>query len=129
MKNGNNIGLKIYKKSLLIGAISLYAGILFPQVHANTSEPSLLNRNYSLNLSANRITVKDAIEKISKQSGVRIIYSNDQVDENRVIETDISTTNIEEALTKVLGNGYKLKQDGNYITIVKTGKELSTAPY
>lgn len=128
MKNSKNIGLKIYKKSLLIGAISLYAGILSPQVHANTSEPSLLNRNYSLNLSANRMTVKDAIEKISKQSGVRIIYSNDQVDENRVIETDISTTNIEEALTKVLGNGYKLKQDGNYITIVKTGKELSTAP-
>ena len=85
MKNSKNIGLKIYKKSLLIGAISLYAGILSPQVHANTSEPSLLNRNYSLNLSANRMTVKDAIEKISKQSGVRIIYSNDQVDENRVI--------------------------------------------
>ena len=54
MKNSKNIGLKIYKKSLLIGAISLYAGILSPQVHANTSEPSLLNRNYSLNLSANR---------------------------------------------------------------------------
>lgn len=115
---------KRYKKVLLAGLIAFPLG--YSPLYADSLEYSLLEKSYSLKIDSNSITVGAAIEKISKQSGVRIIYSNDQVDIDRVVNANISTSDIKEALTEVLGEGYTYKQDGKYITIVRNREEVKT---
>lgn len=61
----------------------------------------------------------NAIEKLSQQANVRIIYSNDQVQTQKRISANIQTTDIQEALRIILGNGYVFKQENNYISIAK----------
>lgn len=127
MKNiqySNFFKAKRYKKVLLAGLIAFPIG--YSPLYADSLEYSLLEKSYSLKIDSNSITVGAAIEKISKQSGVRIIYSNDQVDIDRVVNADISTSDIKEALTEVLGEGYTYKQDGKYITIVRDREEVKT---
>ena len=111
---------KKYIKALLIGMLA------FPPspISAETAIPeiSFFEQSYSLNLKLRNETLGSAIEKLSQQAGIRIIYSNDQIQTQKRISADIKTTDIQEALQILLGNGYIFKQENNYISIAKIKK-------
>ena len=56
---------------------------------------------------------------MSKQSGIKIAYSNSEVTTNKNVSVNIQTSDIEEALLAVLGDGYTFKQIDDYIAIAK----------
>ena len=108
---------KKYKKALLVGLLALPMG--YPPLPLSAKELSIFEQSYSLNLKFRNESLGSAIEQISRQANVRIIYSNDQVDTRRKVSADIQTSDIREALQAVLGDGYAFKQENNYITILR----------
>ena len=114
---------KKYKKALLVGLLALPMG--YPPLPLSAKELSIFEQSYSLNLKFRNESLGNAIEQISRQANVRIIYSNDQVDTRRKVSADIQTSDIREALQAVLGDGYAFKQENNYITILRVKSESS----
>lgn len=108
---------KKYKKALLIGLLAFPLSPIPTELAA--TEISILEQSYSLNLKLRNETLGNAIEKLSKQAGVRIIYSNDQIQTQKRISADIQTSDIQKALRIILGNDYVFKQEENYISIAK----------
>ena len=114
---------KKYKKALLVGLLALPVG--YPPLPLSAKELSIFEQSYSLNLKFRNESLGSAIEQISRQAHVRIIYSNDQVDTRKKVNADIQTSDIREALLAVLGDGYAFKQENNYITILRVKSESS----
>lgn len=111
---------KKYKKALLISLLSFP---LYPiSAEMVTTGISFFEQSYSLNLRFRNEPLGNAIEKISRQTGVRIIYSNDQVQTQKRINANVQTTDIREALRIILGSDYVFKQEDNYISIAKVKK-------
>lgn len=115
---------KKYKKALLIGLLAFPLSPIPAKMAA--TEISILEQSYSLNLKFRNETLGNAIEKLSKQAGVRIIYSNDQIQTQKRISADIQTSDIQKALRIILGNDYVFKQEENYISIAKVKHEETT---
>jgi len=80
---------------------------------------SVFNNNYVLNLSFENTKVREILEEISDQSGVKIAYSNDVISDNSRVSVRIKTSDMKEALKAVLGTEYTFKQIENYIAIAK----------
>ena len=111
---------KKYIKALLIGMLAFPSSPILAETA--TPESSFFEQSYSLKLKLRNETLGSAIEKLSQQAGIRIIYSNDQIQTQKKISVDIKTTDIQEALQILLGNGYIFKQENNYISIAKIKK-------
>lgn len=111
---------KNIKRALLIGLLALPISHI-PQAFS-TNQISVFKQIYSLNLQFKNEEIGSAIDKISKQAGIRIIYSNDQVETRKKISATIQTSDISEALKIILGNDYVFRQVDNYITIAKMRK-------
>lgn len=79
----------------------------------------ILVDNYILELSFQNASLEKVLDAISKQSGVRIAYSNDIVPANKRVSVELQTTDILVALKTVLGEEYQFKQVDNYIAITK----------
>ncbi|WP_342978266.1 TonB-dependent receptor [Parabacteroides merdae] len=67
--------------------------------------------------------MEQVLDAIMKQSGVKIAYSSDELQKDRVVSVDIQTSDILTALRSVLGDGYSFKQIEDYIAIAR--KEIS----
>lgn len=117
---------KNMKRVLLIGLLALPLAQV-PQVFA-TNHQSVFEQTYSLNLQFNNEEIGTIIDKISEQAGIRIIYSNDQIETSKKISATIRTSDIREALKAVLGKDYVFRQVDNYITIAKTRGNVNIQP-
>ena len=108
MKKKNSFAIPKGQKVLkCFFACNLIALSLFgpaPSVQANTY---MLVQNYSLDLSFKNERLSTVLDEISKQSGIKIAYSNAQIAANSRISVKVKTTNIEEALRIVLGENYR----------------------
>lgn len=106
---------KVLKK---ISFIILFAGLLSlsPGISA---VGSVFEQNYTLNLSFKNARLEQVLDAIMEQSGIRIAYSNDEIQEDNVVSVNIRTTDILVALRAVLGDGYTFKQIDDYIAIAK----------
>ena len=91
-----------------------------PDISASTT---LLEQKYTLNLSFKDARLEQVLDAIMKQSGVKIAYSSDELQKDRVVSVDIQTSDILTALRSVLGDGYSFKQIEDYIAIAR--KETS----
>ena len=80
---------------------------------------SVFEQSYPLNLQFKNEEVGKIIEKISEQSGVKIVYSNAQIDTKKRITITIKTSDIKEALGMVLGDNYMYRQIENYISVAR----------
>ncbi|MDB8914058.1 TonB-dependent receptor [Parabacteroides merdae] len=76
-----------------------------------------------MNLSFKDARLEQVLDAIMKQSGVKIAYSSDELQKDRVVSVDIQTSDILTALRSVLGDGYSFKQIEDYIAIAR--KETS----
>lgn len=67
--------------------------------------------------------MEQILDAISEQSGIKIAYSTEELATNKSVSVDIKTSDIKEALSAVLGDGYTFKQIDNYIAIAKKAKD------
>ena len=67
--------------------------------------------------------MEQILDAISEQSGIKIAYSTEELATNNSVSVDIKTSDIKEALSAVLGDGYTFKQIDDYIAIAKKAKE------
>lgn len=106
---------KVLKRSLyLFLLINLLS--ISPDISASTT---LLEQKYTLNLSFKNARLEQVLDAIMKQSGVKIAYSCDELQNNQLVSVDVKTTDILVALRSVLGDGYSFKQIEDYIAIAK----------
>lgn len=123
MKKNHRMPFLLSKKYIKALLINLLAFPLSPiSAEMATSEISFFEQSYSLNLKFRNETLGNAIEKLSQKAGVRIIYSNDQVETQKRISINVQTSDIQEALRTILGDSYVFKQENNYISIAKLKK-------
>ena len=94
-------------------------------VYAQKVLKHLLEQKYTLNLSFKDARLEQVLDAIMKQSGVKIAYSSDELQKDRVVSVNIQTSDILTALRSVLGDGYSFKQIEDYIAIAR--KEISDA--
>ena len=111
---------KVLKRSLFI--ILLNCFILAVPFNAFAFE-SVFEQNYTLVLSFNNAKMEQILDAISEQSGIKIAYSTEELATNKSVSVDIKTSDIKEALSAVLGDGYTFKQIDNYIAIAKKAKD------
>ena len=113
---------KVLKRSLFLFLLINLLSVS-PAVSASTS---LLEQEYTLNLSFKNARLEQVLDAIMKQSGVKIAYSSDELQKDRVVSVDIRTTDILTALRTVLGDGYSFKQIEDYIAIARVNRTEST---
>ena len=119
-------GAFVYAQKVLKHSLFLFLLInllsISPDISASTT---LLEQKYTLNLSFKDARLEQVLDAIMKQSGVKIAYSSDELQKDRVVSVDIQTSDILTALRSVLGDGYSFKQIEDYIAIAR--KEISDA--
>ncbi len=117
-------GAFVYAQKVLKHSLFLFLLInllsISPDISASTT---LLEQKYTLNLSFKDARLEQVLDAIMKQSGVKIAYSSDELQKDRVVSVDIQTSDILTALRSVLGDGYSFKQIEDYIAIAR--KEIS----
>lgn len=107
---------KVLKRIFLAGMLALpLSGS--PVFAANYL--SLLEQQYVLDLSFKNEKVSTILDEISRRTGIKIAYSNEQVQTEKRISVKIRTTDIKEALRIVLGENYSFQQIEDYISISK----------
>lgn len=111
---------KVLKRSLFI--ILLNCFILAVPFNAFAFE-SVFEQNYTLVLSFKNAKMEQILDAISEQSDIKIAYSTEELATNKSVSVDIKTSDIKEALSAVLGDGYTFKQIDNYIAIAKKAKD------
>ena len=117
-------GAFVYAQKVLKHSLFLFLLInllsISPDISASTT---LLEQKYTLNLSFKDARLEQVLDAIMKQSGVKIAYSSDELQKDRVVSVNIQTSDILTALRSVLGDGYSFKQIEDYIAIAR--KETS----
>lgn len=117
-------GAFVYAQKVLKHLLFLFLLInllsISPDISASTT---LLEQKYTLNLSFKDARLEQVLDAIMKQSGVKIAYSSDELQKDRVVSVNIQTSDILTALRSVLGDGYSFKQIEDYIAIAR--KETS----
>ena len=111
---------KVLKRSLFI--ILLNCFILAVPFNAFAFE-SVFEQSYTLNLSFKNAKIEQILDAISKQSGIKIAYSTEELATDKNVSVNIQTSDIKEALSAVLGDGYTFKQIDDYIAIAKKVKD------
>lgn len=104
-------GAFVYAQKVLKHLLFLFLLInllsISPDISASTT---LLEQKYTLNLSFKDARLEQVLDAIMKQSGVKIAYSSDELQKDRVVSVNIQTSDILTALRSVLGDGYSFKQ-------------------
>ena len=111
---------KVLKRSLFITLLNCF--ILAVPFNVFAFE-SIFEQNYTLILSFKNAKMEQILDAISEQSGIKIAYSTEELATNNSVSVDIKTSDIKEALSAVLGDGYTFKQIDDYIAIAKKAKE------
>ena len=87
---------------------------------------SIFEQNYTLSLSFQNARMEQILDAISKQSGIKLAYSNEELASNKKVSVNLKTSNIEEALKAVLGNEYTFRQIDDYIAIARRSVNKNT---
>ena len=119
MKIKHSIGSFILQKVLKRYSYRNTFLCLFLGTALNLSAGTIFEQKFTLNLSFKNAKIEQVLDAISKQSGIKIAYSNSEVTTNKNVSVNIQTSDIEEALLAILGDGYTFKQIDDYIAIAK----------
>lgn len=115
---------KVLKRSMIHLLICLFLGVS-SQAYAFDS---VFEQNYTLKLSFKNARLENVLDEISEQSGIKIAYSNEELQTARQVSLTMNTQSIEEALRAVLGENYSFKQIEDYIAIAKKTETAPLAP-
>lgn len=115
---------KVLKRSMIHLLICLFLGVS-SQAYAFDS---VFEQNYTLKLSFKNARLENVLDEISEQSGIKIAYSNEELQTARQVSITMNTQSIEEALRAVLGENYSFKQIEDYIAIAKKTETAPLAP-
>lgn len=114
------IAQKVLKRSLFIILLHCFLLALPLKVFAFGS---IFEQDYVLNLSFKDAKMEQVLDVISQQSGIKIAYNTAELATNRKVSVSLKTSDIEKALSLVLGNGYTFKQIDDYIAIARKTEE------
>ena len=88
-------GAFVYAQKVLKHSLFLFLLInllsISPDISASTT---LLEQKYTLNLSFKDARLEQVLDAIMKQSGVKIAYSSDELQKDRMVSVDIQTSDI-----------------------------------
>lgn len=113
---------KVLKRCLFFNLLTLLlSGVTLVAFAHN----SIFEQNYTLNLSYKNAPIGKVLDEVSRQSGIRIAYSNEQVAVKKTVSVNIRTSSIEVALKAILGKEYSFKQIDDYIAIARRTDETS----
>lgn len=115
---------KVLKRSMIHLLLCLFLGVS-GQAYAFDS---VFEQNYTLKLSFKNARLEKVLDAISEQSGIKIAYSNEELQTARQVSITMNTQSIEEALRAVLGENYSFKQIEDYIAIAKKTETAPLAP-
>ncbi len=83
--------------------------------------------NDKISFSAKNISVTDALDLLSSQTGNTFSYNPDHIQTSRTIKVDLRDRQLIDVLVEILGNqGYNFKQFGNQIVIFRQ-KEIASS--
>lgn len=85
-------------------------------------------QKYTIKLDYQNTPVEVVLDAITKQTGIKIAYSNEVLNRKQTVSVKIETTDILVALQAVLGDEYIYKQIEDYIAISKRIKPMSDRP-
>lgn len=116
MKKKLLYGIAVWQNVLIYFFLTCFFAVS-PTAAAGNQHFKFDVQDYTLNLSFTNERLENVLDEISKQSGIKIVYSNEQISEDSKVSVDMTTKNIEEALRAVLGNEYSYKRINDYIAI------------
>lgn len=80
-----------------------------------------------VSFSANNITVSDALEALTRQTGTAFSYNPDQLPANRIVRVDLINKPLIEILNAILGSSsFGYRQMGNQVIIYKNKEDNTT---
>lgn len=115
---------KVLKRSMFHLLLCLFLGV---SLHSYAFD-SVFEQNYTLKLAFKNARLENVLDEISEQSGIKIAYSNEELQTARQVSITMNTQSIEEALRAVLGENYSFKQIEDYIAIAKKTERAPLAP-
>lgn len=119
MKNKcNKVSTNVYRtlKGILFFIFLVSSLTYSPNIMA---ADSVFEQKYSLKLVFENARLEQVLDAIMKQSGVKIAYSSEELQNDRLVTVNIRTSDILDALRTVLGGNYTFKQVDDYIAIAK----------
>jgi hypothetical protein len=109
--------------------ILLFSVILFLSLGYFNSFAQTIMLGSKISFSANNITVSDALESLTRQTGIAFSYNPDQLPANRIVRVDVRNKPLLEVLNAILGSSsFGFRQMGNQIIIYKNRVEDVTEP-
>lgn len=84
---------------------------------------SIFEQKHNVSLDFKNAQLDEVLSDITTQTGVKLVYNNNDITTKKKVSVKVETTDIEEALTSVLGSDYSFKQVDNYIAISKNSKK------
>lgn len=88
---------------------------------------SIFEQEHSVSLNCKNTYIEEVLSSITEQTGIKLAYNNRDVQTTKKVSVKVETSNIEEALTSVLGSDYSFMQIDDYIAIAKIEKKRITA--
>ena len=85
------------------------------------AQEKLLDRPVQLKVTNQQL--KDVLDKLSKDNNLSFSYKSNILDQDRVITLTIPESTLREALTRILGEGYDLKEVDNYVVVRRKGMD------
>lgn len=127
MKNNRIYNLTFLRRKSLKYLVFLFLlGALPSYTMAIATSVPISVQQYSIKLSVNNQPLSQVLKAISKQSGITIAYSSDEIALSSRFSGNIETNNIEQALRIVLGNEYSFRKVNDHILISSRQQKKSS---
>ncbi|MCF8308717.1 MAG: TonB-dependent receptor [Bacteroidales bacterium] len=121
----NPSGREAFKKIFKMLRIQLFlAAVLLSQAHASVfSQPQP-----TVDITLDNVTIKEAFEEITQQSGYHFFYSNEDIDDSDYVTVNLKNVKLKKAIAKVLsGKECSFSLMDNYV-VVKADKKPNAPP-
>lgn len=79
---------------------------------------------HKISIKKEKLTLKEALKEVEKQSKTSIAYNESQLGANKVISLNLSDVTLDDALNQILkGTGFSYRLEGNYVILQPAEKQ------
>lgn len=79
---------------------------------------------HKISIKKEKLTLKEALKEVEKQSKTSIAYNESQLGANKVISLNLSDATLDAALNQILkGTGFSYRLEGNYVILQPAEKQ------
>ncbi|CDF80183.1 TonB-dependent receptor [Formosa agariphila KMM 3901] len=77
-----------------------------------------------INLKKGKVPLHEALKEVREQANVELFYSNKGLDLNRLVEANFYNVDFEDAISKLIGKNFELKNQGNQLYLIVPAKTV-----